>query len=666
VDSIAFQGKKEEIGRMKKKKQSAKTGYSFWQTVIQAFEIKNNPFPLNKAISAGICAALPVLLGVLLGNFQNGLLGGLGGFTFLYMFGEPYVQRGKKLFWVAIGISAVVGLGTLLAPYPVMFSLMLGFIGAFVTFIFGTLKLPGPAAIFFVLCYAITSAMPIDPSLALERSFFVLLGGAFAWLVAMSGGFFNARKLEIHPVKALYGELANLVQAHGEDEETFSEARRLTLDKIETARDKLMAGHTKHPSKSFKRLYLLYEQANVIYGEVLRLHAKDHRHLPKTFAEAIKNISNNIGKKKKAEKILLDDFHEDEDLLAAEILKTQDILAGENTQEVHDVHITKTPVKTLFSERLHKNSIVFLSASKYGIILFIVALVAFSFNFDRSYWIPGSCAAVMLGTTVLTTFHRAIQRTIGSIVGIIIAILILSFEPSGLAIALFIFLLTFGAETFIVRNYALAALFFTPNAIFIAENSTQIFNFGYFAQTRITDVIVGSAIGLAGAYFVARRSASSRLPHLISKTIRSQMQFMVQLFSEKGDSIDLEKNSEVRKMRTNLSNLNLVYRTALGEVPNNKEKLETLWPIIFSLGQLGYLLETAAKEENRAVLRDQDLSQLVFILEMMAQSVKAEGPLAIREIPEIEGFPQIHREMEYLQSSLQLEKESGEKKTALT
>ncbi|MFP9035987.1 FUSC family protein, partial [Enterococcus faecalis] len=43
-------------------------------------------------------------------------------------------------------------------------------------------------------------------------------------------------------------------------------------------------------------------------------------------------------------------------------------------------------------------------------------MFALAFGFARSYWIPLSAAAVMLGTTVVFTLHRAIQRSAGTVI----------------------------------------------------------------------------------------------------------------------------------------------------------------------------------------------------------------------------------------------------------
>src|SRR4051794_13044958 len=84
----------------------------------QAMSVNSKPFPWVKAFCAGVAAALPVIIGLLFGNFEYGLLAGMGGFTYLYFFNIPYAQNAKKLFFVVLGMTLVSALGTVAAPYP--------------------------------------------------------------------------------------------------------------------------------------------------------------------------------------------------------------------------------------------------------------------------------------------------------------------------------------------------------------------------------------------------------------------------------------------------------------------------------------------------------------------------------------------------------------------
>jgi hypothetical protein len=45
-------------------------------------------------------------------------------------------------------------------------------------------------------------------------------------------------------------------------------------------------------------------------------------------------------------------------------------------------------------------------------------------------------------------------------------------------------------------------MFITPNALLLAETSTQIHDFFYFSTVRITDIIIEADIGLIGTYLI--------------------------------------------------------------------------------------------------------------------------------------------------------------------
>lgn len=116
----------------------------------------------------------------------------------------------------------------------------------------------------------------------------------------------------------------------------------------------------------------------------------------------------------------------------------------------------------------------------------------------------------------------------------------------------------------------------------------------------------------------------------------------------------MDKSHTVNKLRTNLVNLRTIYTTALGEVPSNKEALELLWPTIFSIEQLGYVLEFSSNHANRPVLSDKVLSQFLLVFETMAKTVELHHHDNNKYVPTIEGYSKIQQEIISLQDALQL------------
>ena len=498
-----------------------------------------------------------------------------------------------------------------------------------------------------------TTGMPVHPELALLRASLAFLGGALSMLIAMLGWLFNPHGPEVRVVQRVYRELAAFLDSVGTD--LFHQARHRTLLAMKEAEDTLAAGYIPwRVTDLFKRLYVVNNHASMIYMYITEHFAKQSLKIPSELSASVRKLANSLDPKHERDfnKILQPEQMDQATARLFSIIYDADAVLNEPNSKINQViRISKPSLKTIFLGALDKNSIVFITSLRYGVILTIAAIVAYLFEFQRAYWVPLSCAAVMSGATIVATYHRAIQRLVGTIVGILIASFVLSFEPEGLLIAFLIFLLTFITELFIVRNYALAALFFTPNALIMAESTTLGHSFSYFASARIVDVLIGSMIGLIGVLFVGRRSASSRLPHLISKTIRSQAQFLYLLFSGKS-GLTAVKTKEQLKMQTNLTNLKTIYSTALGEIPINKQAVDYYWPVIFCIEQLSYLLEACPKSSKCPVLSDENLAQLLLVFESMATATNRFQLPAKKYIPKIEGFSSIEKEITHLQNAL--------------
>lgn len=622
---------------------------SFWNIFREAMVVNNRSIPWGRAIGAAFTMTTPLFIGLLLGHFQLGLITGLGCFTYLYVFKIPYALLSKQLLFVGISMVFSALLGSLAAPYPIAVSIIMGLIAAFMIFVFNALKFVGPSALFFVLVFAINADMQhVDFLGALARAGFVGLGAVLSWLIAMSGFLISPHQPEIQSLYKSYNQLINLSKSVGT--ENFQQQKHLTMAALKEAEETLSAGQLPwSPSETYTRLLHLAYESNEYLIYLGNHYANSSKPLPSEVIEVLEEIELSIKHKLKIptayKEIVLEDLSLQKRLQNMQKALKNPVSSLQPRATNYDYKVID-----ILANALDRNSLVFITALRFGIITIFAALIGYGFDFSRSYWISLSCVAVMSGSSMIATYYRAIQRSIGTIIGVMIASVILYFHPSGYSLACFIFFFTLLTELCMVKNYGLAIIFITPNAILLAATLTHSeFSFFHFSGVRIMDVLIGSAIGLTGVILMGKRSASSRIPKILMRSLRDQSQMFLLLFSAPKASSEQQIQARLIKMKTNLSNLTALYTAAIGEIPKNTALIEYYWPLLHSIEKLAFLLENAAINPNRPQLTDEELSKMLYLFETMANCARFDEPNQAIEIPKISGFYSLEREINTLQ-----------------
>jgi uncharacterized membrane protein YccC len=106
---------------------------------------------------------------------------------------------------------------------------------------------------------------------------------------------------------------------------------------------------------------------------------------------------------------------------------------------------------------------------------------------------------------------RAVQRVLGTFVGLGLFALVLLWNPHNVVLALFLMVLQFAVELVVVRNYGLALVLITPLALVIATQGASV-DVGQVVGERVFDTVLGSGIALAVlfvSWLITRRRALS-------------------------------------------------------------------------------------------------------------------------------------------------------------
>lgn len=628
--------------------------------IKQIFEMKKVPNPWKKSIGIAICTGVPMIFGLIFNQALWSSLGALGSFAFLYVTKETYYRRAKKIFGIVIGFTVIVFLGTLIAPYPLLAIALLGCIGAIVTFTFGVLRIPGPAAIFFVLIYLVSVSMPFDQGAAMERALIIFISGCFSWLVSMILAPFDFNGPETRTLKELYMVVAEFSSSIGTEQ--VSNKRYKVVNCMMEAHETLMSAYIPwKESVVFYKVSLFYEYANRLFLGFLRLSYQNQGIIPQEFTQIIQTIAKEINLKKTKRKSLVTNLKVEIDNVLKTISKEEqekykklieilyeiDKVMNLGSEELNNQRIgRKRSKKTRIKEALRKESIVLNRAIRYGVILAIASAVSYILPFYKPYWLSLTCASVMLGATIMSTMNRAIERCVGTFIGLGLAAFILSLKPEGYLFILFSMLLSATIEFLIVKNYAIATIFITANAILLAENKAPNLDPIVFINARFIHVIIGSFIALLGTYLMGRRSGTNRFETMLLKLMQSQV-LVIESLAHKDRKINI--TSLVDKMEMHQTNLKLTYTTALGEIGGNREKMEELSSMVYSLEYISYLLEQIYQMKGYLDCSDEDVFILIRTYEAMIASIEQKEQYEPSKLPNLEGIQMICSEVNLLQ-----------------
>jgi uncharacterized membrane protein YccC len=163
----------------------------------------------------------------------------------------------------------------------------------------------------------------------------------------------------------------------------------------------------------------------------------------------------------------------------------------------------KSVDKTVSTKITKNNYANFIEALIFGTFISGSLFVGHQLKMQNPYWIPISCLAVMQGASLHNIWRRTFHRILGTLIGLGLCWIILSINKTSLSICISIIFLQFIVEMLIVRHYTLAVIFITPMTILIAETANPIFhNTDTLIFVRFWDILIGSAIGAIGGWFI--------------------------------------------------------------------------------------------------------------------------------------------------------------------
>jgi uncharacterized membrane protein YccC len=578
--------------------------------IMDAFRINTQvASPWKHAIEAGLSCVIPLLVGLAFGHFAYGLMAVTGGFIYLYANNEPYGKRAVKLLVVMIANALAFGVTAWATSVSFWFgALMLAFVSALSIYVCEALSVPVPSAFFFIMSASLGTSMPAPLSQLTLPVGLMFVGGIPAWLIAMSGWLSNPHRPEARAVAGAYRALAGWIAAVGTDRLHAAQHQAAVLLR-ESENIVAPAGMPRRDRGLYIRLMRLNEQADRVFSAIIALTAESTVPVDPKLTAAVRSLADAVADPDRAACLTMPHPVGDsraEAALHRELARALAIAGDDAPDLVPRAEAPRDDIRAALRGALSRHSLVVPKALRIAAVLLIAAVVARAWGTQRPYWVYLTCAAVMLGPSVAATVHRSIQRTVGTIIGAVVGAVILSLHPSAIYIALTFGVMQVLAQLTIVRNYGFAIMFFTPLGLLLVHAGHPDLSTNYLVSARLTDILLGCALGLIGTVLFGWRTSSKRVPVLLEDVIEREERLVATLLTEPHQAPEAERQS----LRTSLINLRVMYDTAVNEMTRDWVQLESLWPALIGAQRLGFILIALSDPDRREQVSAESLERV--------------------------------------------------------
>lgn len=191
----------------------------------------------------------------------------------------------------------------------------------------------------------------------------------------------------------------------------------------------------------------------------------------------------------------------------------------------------------------------------------------------HGYWLPFT-VVVVLQPDYGSTRQRAGQRVVGTLVGSVLASLLLWVEPSWSVLMAVTAMAMFAFGYFLKRNYALAVFFITLFIVFVTEANEPVTV--AFTIERLASTLAGGALALAAAFVFWPVWERDRLPPILAQTFRANRDYLGLLVTrlKTGGAFDREVIDAKRRAEAANSAAFSSLRRLNGDPKNQQEGLE--------------------------------------------------------------------------------------------
>ena len=425
------------------------------------------------ALRAAIATAVPVAVGAAMGDVQLGLLTFIGTFCVQYGAGQSGRMRTHIQVWTVLALLLCTSMG-ILAGENLLLSVIFQIITAIVSvYIVTVLRIGPPGGVFMVLAVGVANQLTIHGINPLFLLGMTLAGGVFGGLLAIADVFWGSHKAEELALRRADNAVrrfenypryrgGTLVQANAA--ESLHDAWTIVCDS-------LPAEARPNEDEDADRLREIHMRYLARSAEMAAMEVPD---------ELIHKVS------------------------PAYTAKQKDV----QSRRLRDLSLGRPSIGKLIEASLQWPSEPLLISLRTGIGAVLAAILSMGFGFGRAYWaIAFTVVLLNNGGTRTEQFHKAIQRILGTALGIGLFWVITILPLTPYALAGWLFVLRYFGTLFIKRAYHVAMTFLTAMALLgvgASLNDLRGDAVNALILERMADDVIAAVVSM-GVIFVAFR-----------------------------------------------------------------------------------------------------------------------------------------------------------------
>ncbi len=179
-----------------------------------------------------------------------------------------------------------------------------------------------------------------------------------------------------------------------------------------------------------------------------------------------------------------------------------------------------------FKENLTFDSEIFRHSIRVALVMLVGYIIAQSFAFLHSNWILLTIMVIMKPAFSLTK-ERNYHRLIGTIIGAIFGLLILSYQHNKQVLFVILLFCMLGAYSFQRKNYVVSVLFMTP-FVLILYDFLGMGNISVLEE-RVMDTFIGGGISFIASYFLFPSWEKEKLKKNLVEMLSANLQYFRQV-----------------------------------------------------------------------------------------------------------------------------------------